>query len=217
MIYELHAKGYTRSHPDVPEPWRGKFLGLTAPPVLHHLKSIGVTAVELLPCQSFLSEPFLRARGLVNYWGYNSVAWFAPANEFAIEDAVVEFNTMVKALHVAGLEVILDVVFNHTAEGNETGPLLSLKGIDNSVYYRLLPDQRYYDNATGCGNTLNCEHPQVRALVIECLKYWAEDMHVDGFRFDLATVLAQGQRAASTSIPPFSRRSAPNRRWSASS
>jgi isoamylase len=191
VIYELHTKGFTRLHPGVPEAWRGKYLGLTAAPVLEHLKSIGVTAVELLPCQSFVSEPFLHERGLNNYWGYNSVAWFSPANEFAVENAVVEFKTMVKALHAAGLEVILDVVFNHTAEGNEVGPLLNFKGIDNSVYYRLLPDKRHYDNVTGCGNTVNCEHPQVRALIVDCLKYWAQDMHVDGFRFDLATVLAR--------------------------
>ncbi len=191
VIYELHAKGFTRLHPDVPEGWRGKYLGLTVPAVIDYLKSLGVTAVELLPVQAFESEPFLRSRGLSNYWGYNSVAWFAPANEFAVNDAVVEFKAMVKALHAAGLEVILDVVFNHTAEGNEAGPLLSLKGIDNSVYYRLLPDKRYYDNVTGCGNTVNCEHPQVRTLIIDCLKYWVQDMHVDGFRFDLATVLAR--------------------------
>ncbi|MEA3133686.1 MAG: isoamylase, partial [Gammaproteobacteria bacterium] len=191
VIYELHTKGFTRLHPEVPEAWRGKYLGLTAPAVLAYLKSIGVTAVELLPCQSFLTEPFLRERGLRNYWGYNSVAWFSPANEYAVTDAVSEFKTMVKALHGAGLEVILDVVFNHTAEGNEVGPLVSLKGIDNSVYYRLMPDKRLYDNVTGCGNTVNCEHPQVRALIVDCLKYWVDDMHVDGFRFDLATVLAR--------------------------
>jgi glycogen operon protein len=191
VIYELHTKGFTRLHPEVPEAWRGKYLGLTALPVIAYLKSLGVTAVELLPCHSFLSEPFLRERGLRNYWGYNSVAWFSPANEYAVTDAVVEFKTMVKALHGAGLEVILDVVFNHTAEGNEVGPLISLKGIDNSVYYRLMPDKRHYDNVTGCGNTVNCEHPQVRALIVDCLKYWVEDMHVDGFRFDLATVLAR--------------------------
>ncbi len=161
-------------------------------PVVEHLKSIGVTAVELLPCQSFVSEQFLRDRGLSNYWGYNSVAWFSPANEYAVHDAVVEFKTMVKALHAAGIEVILDVVFNHTAEGNEAGPTLSLRGIDNSIYYRLVPhDKRFYENVTGCGNTVNCEHPQVRALIIDCLRYWVEDMHVDGFRFDLATVLAR--------------------------
>jgi len=191
VIYELHIKGFTRLHPDVPEAWRGKYLGLTAAPVIEHMKSIGVTAVELLPCQSFMSEPFLHERGLKNYWGYNPVAWFAPANEYAVGNAVVEFKTMVKALHAAGLEVILDVVFNHTAEGNEAGPTLSLKGIDNSVYYRLMPDRRHYDNATGCGNTVNCAHPRVRALIIDCLKYWALEMHVDGFRFDLATVLAR--------------------------
>ncbi len=191
VIYELHTKGFTRLHPDVPEAWRGKFLGLTAAPVLEYIKSLGVTAVELLPCQSFVSEPFLKQRGLVNYWGYSPVAWFSPANEYAVHHAVVEFKTMVKALHAAGLEVILDVVFNHTAEGNEAGPVLSMKGIDNAVYYRLRPDQRHYEDVTGCGNTVNCEHPQVRALIVDCLKYWVEEMHVDGFRFDLATVLAR--------------------------
>jgi isoamylase len=192
LIYELHVKGFTQLHPAVPAPWRGKYLGLTVAPVIEHLKAIGVTAVELLPCQSFVSEQFLRDRGLRNYWGYNSVAWFSPANDYALHDAVAEFKSMVKALHAAGIEVILDVVFNHTAEGNEAGPLLSWRGIDNSVYYRLMPqDPRFYENVTGCGNTVNCEHPQVRALIIDCLKYWVEDMHVDGFRFDLATVLAR--------------------------
>ena len=191
VIYELHTKGFTQRHPDVPEAWRGKYLGLTSAPVLAYLKSLGVTAVELLPVHAFASEPFLQQRGLTNYWGYNSLAWFAPANEFAVHDAVIEFKTMVRALHAAGLEVILDVVFNHTAEGNEAGPVLSLKGLDNAVYYRLLPDRRLYDNATGCGNTVNCEHPQVRELLIDCLKYWVLEMHVDGFRFDLATVLAR--------------------------
>jgi isoamylase len=192
VIYELHVKGFTQLHPAVPAPWRGKYLGLTVAPVIEHLKSIGVTAVELLPCQSFVTEQFLRDRGLCNYWGYNQVAWFSPANEYAVRDAVGEFKTMVKALHEAGIEVILDLVFNHTAEGNEAGPLLSLRGIDNAVYYRLMPqDKRFYENVTGCGNTVNCQHPQVRALIIDCLKYWVEDMHVDGFRFDLATVLAR--------------------------
>ncbi|MGC1387155.1 MAG: glycogen debranching protein GlgX [Steroidobacteraceae bacterium] len=191
VIYELHVKGFTRLHPAVREEWRGKYLGLTAPPVIEHLKSIGVTAVELLPCQSFVSEPFVLERGLKNYWGYNPIGWFAPANEYAVDDAVPEFKSMVKALHQAGIEVILDVVFNHTAEGNESGPFLCLKGLDNSVYYRLMQDRRYYENLTGCGNTVNCEHPHVRALIIDCLKYWVEDMHVDGFRFDLATILAR--------------------------
>jgi isoamylase len=192
LIYELHVKGFTQLHPAVPAAWRGKYLGLTVAPVIEHLKSIGVTAVELLPCQSFVSEQFLRDRHLRNYWGYNSVAWFSPANDYALRDAVIEFKTMVKALHAAGIEVILDVVFNHTAEGNEAGPLYSWRGIDNTVYYRLMPqDRRFYENVTGCGNTVNCEHPQVRALIIDCLKYWVEEMHVDGFRFDLATVLAR--------------------------
>jgi glycogen operon protein len=192
IIYELHVKGFTRLHPAVPEKWRGKYLGLSVAPVIEHLKSIGVTAVELLPCQAFVSEPFLGERKLTNYWGYNPVAWFAPANEYAVDDAVVEFKTMVRALHSAGIEVILDVVFNHTAEGNESGPLLSLRGIDNSVYYRLTSaDLRFYENVTGCGNTVNCEHPRVRALIVDCLRYWVEEMHVDGFRFDLATVLGR--------------------------
>jgi glycogen operon protein len=192
LIYELHVKGFTQLHPAVPPEWRGKYLGLTVAPVIQHLKSIGVTAVELLPCQSFVTEQFLLDRGLRNYWGYNSIAWFSPANEYALHDAVAEFKTMVKALHAAGIEVILDVVFNHTAEGNEAGPLLSLRGIDNSVYYRLTQqDKRFYENVTGTGNTVNCEHPQVRTLIIDCLKYWVEEMHVDGFRFDLATVLAR--------------------------
>jgi len=192
LIYELHVKGFTRLHPAVQADWRGKYLGLTVAPVIQHLKSIGVTAVELLPCQSFVTEQFLKDRKLRNYWGYNSVAWFAAANEYAVHDAVAEFKTMVKALHAAGIEVILDVVFNHTAEGSEDGPMLSLRGIDNSVYYRLMQqDKRLYENVTGCGNTVNCEHAQVRALIIDCLKYWVDEMHVDGFRFDLATVLAR--------------------------
>jgi glycogen operon protein len=204
VIYEMHVKGFTQLHPAVPPVNRGKYLGLTVPPVIEHLKSIGVTAVELLPCQAFESEKFLVEKGLRNYWGYNSIAWFAPANDYAVEDAVVEFKTMVKALHAAGIEVILDVVFNHTAEGNEHGPMLSFRGIDNAVYYRLLAnDLRLYDNATGCGNTVNCEHPQVRALIIECLKYWVEEMHVDGFRFDLATVLGREANGFNPQSPLF--------------
>ena len=204
VIYELHVKGFTRLHPAVPGSSRGKYLGLTVPAVIEHLKSIGVTAVELLPCQAFESETFLAERGLRNYWGYNPIAWFAPANEYAVKDAVVEFKAMVKALHAAGIEVILDVVFNHTAEGNEHGPLLSFRGIDNSVYYRLLPnDPSLYENSTGCGNTVNSEHPQVRSLIIECLKYWVEEMHVDGFRFDLATVLGREASGFNENSPLF--------------
>ncbi len=192
LIYELHVKGFTMRHPEVPERLRGKYLGLAAPAVTRYLGGLGVTAVELLPVQAFQSEATLTARGLVNYWGYNPVAWFAPAPQYAIADPTSEFKTMVKALHAAGIEVILDVVFNHTAEGNEQGPTLSLRGIDNGVYYRLDPrDPRYYENLTGCGNTVNCEDPTVRALILDCLRYWVEEMHVDGFRFDLATVLAR--------------------------
>jgi len=192
VIYELHVKGFTARHPGVPAPLRGKYLGLAEPAVIRHLTGLGVTAVELLPCQAFLSEGSLTARGLVNYWGYNPIAWFAPAPQYAVADPTAEFKTMVKALHAAGIEVILDVVFNHTAEGNEQGPTLSLRGIDNGAYYRLDPqDLRHYENLTGCGNTVNCEDPVVRALILDCLRYWIEEMHVDGFRFDLATVLAR--------------------------
>ena len=204
VIYELHVKGFTRLHPAVPEKWRGTYLGLSVAPVIEHLKSLGVTAVELLPCQAFVSEQFLLGHKLSNYWGYNQVAWFAPANEYAVDDAVLEFKTMVRALHAAGIEVILDVVFNHTAEGNETGPLLSLRGIDNPVYYRLNPaDLRLYENLTGTGNTVNCQHPRVRALIVDCLKYWVEEMHVDGFRFDLATVLGREADAFNTQAALF--------------
>jgi len=204
VIYELHVKGYTARHPAVPPAWRGKYLGLTVAPVIEHLKALGVTAVELLPCQAFVSEQFLLDKGLRNYWGYNSVAWFAPANEYAVDDAVPEFKTMVRALHAAGIEVILDVVFNHTAEGNEWGPTLSLRGIDNAAYYRLIrEDKRYYENVTGCGNTVNCEHPAVRALIVECMKYWVQEMHVDGFRFDLGTVLAREDGGFNEGSPFF--------------
>ena len=192
LFYELHVKGFTQRHPQVPLELRGTYRGLACDPVIEHLRGIGVTAVELLPVQAFISEDFLRERALSNYWGYNSLAWFAPAAQYATHDPVNEFKAMVKSLHAAGIEVILDVVFNHTAEGNESGPTLSLRGLDNSVYYRLLrEDKRFYENLTGCGNTLNCQHPVVRTLVIDCLKYWVEEMHVDGFRFDLAPVLGR--------------------------
>jgi len=194
LIYELHVKGFTQLNPAVPEAWRGKYLGLTVPAVIDHLKSMGVTAVELLPCQAFADEPFLLRRGLRNYWGYNPLAWFAPANQYAVHDAVDEFRQMVRALHAAGIEVILDVVFNHTAEGGDGGRTFSLKGLDNASYYLLQPgDASRYENFTGCGNTVNADHPAVTALVLDCLRYWARDMHVDGFRFDLATTLARGQ------------------------
>lgn len=193
VIYELHVKGFTRQHPRVAEHERGTYLGLAHPDVIGHLKHLGVTAVELLPVQAFVPERFLAAKGLVNYWGYSSLAWCAPAPEYASgDDAVAEFRTMVKALHAAGLEVILDVVFNHTIEGNEHGPTLSLRGLDNAAYYKLEPaNLRHYVNRTGTGNTVSLEHPAACKLVIDCMRYWVEEMHVDGFRFDLAAVLGR--------------------------
>ena len=192
VIYEMHVKGFTELMTEIPEKLRGTYAGLASAPAISYLKRLGITAVELLPIHFHVDEHFLTQQQRVNYWGYNSIAWFAPANEYALDDAVTEFKSMVRTLHAAHIEVILDVVFNHTAEGNEAGPSLSLRGIDNSVYYRLNPaDLRLYENLTGCGNTVNCEHPRVRALIIDCLKYWVEEMHVDGFRFDLATVLGR--------------------------
>jgi len=192
VLYELHVKGFTKLHPDVPRDIRGTYLALAHPAVTTYLTRLGVTAVELLPVQAFVPERFLVDRGLTNYWGYNSIAWFSPASEYAVSDPRREFRDMVKGLHAAGIEVILDVVFNHTAEGNELGPTLSLKGLDNATYYRLEPhDAARYQNHTGTGNTLAIGHAATRRLVIDCLKYWAEEMHVDGFRFDLAPVLGR--------------------------
>jgi glycogen operon protein len=192
VIYELHVKGFTKLNPKVPEPLRGTYLGLAHPDVIAHLKYLGITSVELMPIQAFAPERFLVEKGLVNYWGYSSVAWFAPAPQYALQDAVTEFKTMVKALHDAGIEVILDVVFNHTAEGNEVGPTLSLRGLDNAAYYRLDPSNlRQYVNRTGTGNTTAIAHAAVRKLIIDCMRYWVEEMHVDGFRFDLAAVLGR--------------------------
>ena len=204
IIYEVHVKGFTQLHPAVPPHLRGKFLGLAEPAVIEYLKRLGVTTIELMPVQAFVSEQFLAERGLANYWGYNSLAWFAPEPSYAVEDAVTEFKTMVRALHQAGLEVILDVVFNHTAEGNEHGPTLSLRGFDNPVYYRLPADNRaHYLNFSGCGNTINFDEPAVRAMVIDCLRYWATEMHVDGFRFDLAPILGRDAHGFSRSAPFF--------------
>jgi len=192
VVYELHVKGFTQLHMDVPENLRGKYLGLAHPVVINHLKRLGVTAVELLPVQSFISERETLRRDLSNYWGYNPIAYFAPAMEYAVSDAVNEFKRMVKALHAAGIEVILDVVFNHTAEGNQLGPTLSLKGLNNAGFYRLDPQQpRLYQDRTGCGNTLAIGHAPTLQLVIDCLRYWVEEMRVDGFRFDLAAVLGR--------------------------
>jgi isoamylase len=196
VIYEAHVKGFTRRHPDVPEPFRGTYLGLTSEAALHHLIDLGVTAVELLPVHHHSDERSLADRGLSNYWGYNTLAFFAPDVRYAAsrrpEDAVREFKMMVRALHAAGLEVILDVVYNHTAEGNHLGPTLSLRGIDNLSYYRLVPDnRRYYMDYTGCGNTLNMQSQRVLQLIMDSLRYWIVEMHVDGFRFDLAAALAR--------------------------
>jgi isoamylase len=195
IIYEAHLKGLTRLHPDVPVAERGKFAGLKHPRILEYLKSLGITSIELLPVQSFISEPFLHERGLTNYWGYNTMAFFAPHQDFLSGNDILEFRDMVDAIHDAGMEVILDIVFNHTAEGNRLGPTLSFKGIDNYAYYRLQPeDRRYYINDTGCGNTINVLHPRVIQLIMDCLRYWVETMQVDGFRFDLAPVLGKEQQ-----------------------
>jgi len=204
VIYELHVKGFTMLHPLVPKALRGKYLGLAEPAVIDWLRRLGVTAVELMPCQSFTSEAFLQSRGLVNYWGYNSLAWSAPATQYALVDAVTEFQQMVSALHAGGIEVILDVVFNHTAEGNEFGPTLSLRGVDNAAYYRLdAKDRRRYDNLTGCGNTIDASSPAARSLIVDSLRWWAEQMHVDGFRFDLATVLGRADGGYDPAAPIF--------------
>jgi glycogen operon protein len=194
VVYELHVKGYTQRHPAVPEHLRGTFRGLTAPEVLSHLRGLGVTAVELLPTHTFVNDSYLVEKGLSNYWGYNTIAFFSPVRRYAsVPDfAFSEFKEMVARLHHAGIEVILDVVYNHTAEGNELGPTLSFKGIDNASYYRLLPDQpRYYINDTGTGNTVNLSHQRVLQMVTDSLRYWVQEMHVDGFRFDLGTILAR--------------------------
>ncbi|MBI5780402.1 MAG: glycogen debranching protein GlgX [Rhodocyclales bacterium] len=192
VIYEVHVKGYTRLHPQVPETLRGTYLGLASPPVIEHLKRLGITAVELMPVHAIVDERRLVDKGLCNYWGYNSIGYFAPENRYAVHDPVSEFKTMVKALHAAGIEVILDVVYNHTGEGDHLGPTLAFRGIDNAHYYRLKPDERrYYVDYTGCGNTLNMCEPHVLQLIMDSLRYWVTEMHVDGFRFDLASALAR--------------------------
>jgi isoamylase len=200
VIYECHVRGMTARHPGVPEALRGTFLGLSCEPILHHLTSLGVTALELMPVHQFVSERHLVETGRTNYWGYNSLAYFAPHSGYATSPrtAVSEFQSMVKTLHRAGIEVILDVVYNHTAEGDQRGPTLSLRGIDNAAYYRLRPDDpRYYVNDTGTGNTLNLAHPVTLALVTDSLRYWVNEMHVDGFRFDLAPALTRNDEEGS--------------------
>ena len=196
VIYETHVKGMTIQHPDVEPRLRGTYLGLASEPIVDHLLSLGVTAVELLPVHHYVVDRHLAERGLTNYWGYNSIAFFSPDIRYAtgptLGSQVYEFKSMVKKLHSAGIEVILDVVYNHTGEGNHLGPTLSLRGIDNKAYYRLDPNnQRLYTDYTGTGNSLNMLHPRTLQLIMDSLRYWVLDMHVDGFRFDLATVLAR--------------------------
>ncbi|MFL5458040.1 MAG: glycogen debranching protein GlgX [Myxococcales bacterium] len=195
IVYEVHVKGFTQTHPDIPEELRGKYLGLASRPAIEHLKRLGVTAVELLPIHQFVHSQHLHDKGLRNYWGYDSIGFFAPHNEYASRgqrgDQVQEFKQLVKTLHQADIEVFLDVVFNHTAEGNHLGPMLCFKGIDNLVYYRTTQDPRYFMDYTGTGNTLNMRHPNVLQLLMDSLRYWIQEMHVDGFRFDLASALAR--------------------------
>jgi len=192
VIYELHVRGFTMRHPLVPEPLRGTYAGLATAPVIDHLKRLGVTTVELMPVHSFVDDRHLLERGLRNFWGYNTIGFFSPESRYSATGRISEFKTMVKTLHSAGLEVILDVVYNHTAEGNHMGPTLCFRGVDNASYYRLVPDNaRYYMDFTGTGNTLNLTHPRVLQLLMDSLRYWVQEMHVDGFRFDLASALAR--------------------------
>jgi glycogen operon protein len=193
IVYETHVRGFTARHPAVAETLRGTFAGLATPEVIDYVKALGVTTVELLPVQSFVNDSLLLERGLTNYWGYNTIGFFAADPRYCANplNGVREFKEMVARFHDAGLEVILDVVYNHTAEGNERGPTLAFKGIDNASYYRLAPDKRYYINDTGTGNTLNLSHPRVIQMVTDSLRYWVQEMHVDGFRFDLGTILAR--------------------------
>ncbi len=194
VIYELHVRGMTMLHPQVPPALRGTYAGLASAPVVEHLQRLGVTTVELMPVHAFIDDRHLVAHGLRNYWGYNSIGYFAPELRYSSSGKVNEFKTMVRKLHAAGIEVVLDVVYNHTAEGNEWGPTLAFRGIDNGSYYRLPPqDRRRYMDFTGCGNTLNVAHPRVLQLVMDSLRYWVTEMHVDGFRFDLAPALAREQ------------------------
>ncbi|MFO0957722.1 MAG: glycogen debranching protein GlgX [Isosphaeraceae bacterium] len=196
VIYELHVKGFTQRHPEVPEQLRGTYAGLASPAVIDELVDLGVTAVELLPVHYHVDDRFLVDKGKVNYWGYSSLGFFAPDPRYAAtrhdrSNAVAEFKYMVRNLHSANIEVILDVVYNHTAEGNQMGPTLCWRGVDNAAYYNLAPDPRYYMDFTGCGNTPRMQHPRVLQLIMDSLRYWVTEMHVDGFRFDLAATLAR--------------------------
>ncbi|MEA3210264.1 MAG: isoamylase [Chthoniobacter sp.] len=205
IIYEVHVKGFSKLAPELPETMRGTYAALGTPWAIDYFKRLGVTAIELLPVHHFLDEPFLMEKGLSNYWGYNSMGYFAPHSAYSgsglLGEQVAEFKQMVKDLHAAGLEVILDVVYNHTAEGNHFGPTLCFRGIDNATYYRLMPEhRRYYRDYTGCGNSLNTRQPRVLQFVMDSLRYWVTQMHVDGFRFDLASTLAREEHA----VDPFS-------------
>jgi isoamylase len=192
VVYELNVRSFTMRHPDVPQPLRGTYAGLGSQPVIDYLKRLGVTTVELMPVHAFVDERHLVQRGLSNVWGYNTLGFFAPEMRYSASGNSKEFKTMVKTLHSAGFEVIIDVVYNHSCEGNHQGPTLSFKGVDNANYYRLVDDsKRHYMDFTGCGNTLNLEHPRVLQLVMDSLRYWVQEMHVDGFRFDLAPALAR--------------------------
>lgn len=195
IIYEAHVKGFTQLHPDIPKEIRGTYAGLAHPVTLQYLKDLGITAIELMPVHHFIADRHLRERGLTNYWGYNTIGFFAPDYRYASGgvngEQVQEFKSMVKALHDAGIEVILDVVYNHTGEGNHLGPTLSFRGVDNASYYRLTDDKRFYMDYTGTGNTLNANLPNVLRLMMDSLRYWILEMHVDGFRFDLAATLAR--------------------------
>ena len=203
IIYECHVKGMTKLHPDVSENLRGTYLGLCSDAMIEYFLALGITAIELLPVHQFVVDRHLAELGLTNYWGYNSIGFFAPDVRYAAKglgNQVYEFKSMVKTLHSAGIEVILDVVYNHTGEGNHLGPTLSLRGIDNRAYYRLDADQRFYTDFTGTGNSLNMQHPRTIQLIMDSLRYWVTDMHIDGFRFDLAPVLARSS-TTSTSCP----------------
>jgi glycogen operon protein len=196
ILYEAHVKGLTRLHPEVPPQLRGTYAALASAPLIGHYRKLGITAIELLPVHAMVDEKRLLQHGLRNYWGYNSIGYFAPDLRYSATGTLGEFKTMVKTLHAAGIEVILDVVYNHTGEGDHHGPTLCFRGIDNQVYYRLKKDNpRLYDDYTGTGNTLNAAHPAVLQLIMDSLRYWVSEMHVDGFRFDLATALARGERA----------------------
>ena len=196
VIYEAHVKGLTKQHPEIAEQLRGTYAGLASLPVINHLKKIGITAIELLPIHALVDDKRLLQAGLRNYWGYNSIGYFAPDLRYSATGGLGEFKTMVKTFHAAGIEVLLDVVYNHTGEGDHHGPVLSFRGIDNEVYYRLKKDNpRQYVDYTGTGNTLNAHHPAVLQLIMDSLRYWVSEMHVDGFRFDLATTLARTEHA----------------------